>query len=118
MKRMIPLSAIVSGLLASQGFVAPSFAAPVRRGDDGAIVAPEQAVSAEKAARLQAELVQMIEKGPEDVGGMRAMQRAVAAEMREHMNNLLAAGDLPGTRRQDLDLIADRDLIAERMEKG
>jgi membrane-associated protease RseP (regulator of RpoE activity) len=117
MNRVISLSALVYGLLAAQGF-APA-ANMVRRADETggeAITAPEQPLSAEAKAKLQSELVEMIEKGPQDVGGMQAMQRAVAAEMQQHMDNVLAAGpvlvqveDKPGP---------GRDLIGQRTEKG
>jgi hypothetical protein len=118
MKRMISLSALVSGLLASQGFAAP--ASPVvRRADDASMIAPEQPMSTEAAARLQAALVEMVEKGPEDVGGMRALHRAMAMEMQAHLGQVLAAGpDVGSGVTIEFDDKSNVGLIGQRLEKG
>jgi hypothetical protein len=89
MRKVISFSALVSGLLAAQG-LAPA-AGVVRRGDDGAMVAPEVGLSAEAQARLEAEVVEMIEKGPVDVGGMKELHGKMVGAMREHLEGKLLA---------------------------
>jgi hypothetical protein len=116
MNRVISLSALVYGLLASQG-LAPA-ATVLRRADEtnGALTAPEQPLSTDAKAQFHAELLQLIEKGPHDIGGMRAFQRAVATEMQQHMNNLLAADIQLENDPPTPDLIAERPI--QRTEKG
>ena len=96
MRKMISLSALVSGLLAAPGIVAPvagATAAGLRpRGEEagrGAVVVPEES-QAETRERLQRRLLEMVEKGPEDVGGMRDLQRPIGIALRAHVAELLA----------------------------